>query len=77
MQDRSRCSDPGLVQPATIKANSHVANITPAPPSSQNATPPVFVLIILFLLFVGSGQADNRPLVPTILSVRRSMALVL
>jgi hypothetical protein len=47
--------EPGLVQLATIKANSHVANTTPAPPSSQNATPPFVVFIILSLRFVSSG----------------------
>src|SRR5215217_5195547 len=34
-------------QLATIKANCHVANITLAPPSSQNTTPLLVVFIIL------------------------------
>jgi len=44
-----------LVQLATIKANCHVANTTPAPPRSQNATPPFVVFIILSLRFVSLG----------------------
>ena len=52
-QDRSMLSAERrayLVQWVTIKANCHVANNTPAPPRTQNATRPLVLSDILCLV---------------------------
>lgn len=68
----------GLAQPATIKANSHVANTTPAPPSSQNAIPPLVVLIISGLLrFASSGSRSTADAEVPFRSIAQSARLIL
>lgn len=57
-----------LVQWVTIKANCHVANNTPVPPRSQNATPPL-VLSDILSLFVSWLASRSLP-VPKFPSVR-------